>query len=219
MHSVSVPHTLYLGTRYLGLSTANGASVSMVVDGVSAGTVTLFITQEDVLIRWPVGEYSAGAHSVTVTNAGPTGSYFYVDFFEMAIPTENLPTFPTETKLTLATDWDTLHSISLAPDRTAWFIDSLGFAGRQNHYVGALWFYELTPTGFTFATGTVTFGGTITVADGDASQSVCNLTIDATAFNKVMHPADTPETLAIAFAQAINDGSTEAFGLATPVAS
>jgi hypothetical protein len=73
--------------------------------------------------------------------------------------------------------------------------------------VGALWFYELVPTGFTFATGTVTFGGTITVADGDASQSM-QITIDATVFSKVMHPADTPETLAIAFAQGINDGST-----------
>jgi hypothetical protein len=206
-YTASESHTLYLGTRYLGLSTATGASVSMVVDGVSAGTVNLFITQEDVLIRWPVGEYAAGSHTVTVTNAGPTGDYFYFDYFEMAVPTETLPTFPTEPKFTLATDWDTLHSISLAPERTAWFIDSLGFTGRQNHYVGALWFYELVPTGFTFATGTVTFGGTITVADGDASQSM-QITIDATVFSKVMHPADTPETLAIAFAQGINDGST-----------
>jgi len=206
-YTASESHTLYLGTRYLGLSTATGASVSIVVDGVSAGTVNLFITQEDVLIRWPVGEYAAGSHTVTVTNAGPTGDYFYFDFFEMAVPNETLPAFPAEPKFTLATDWDTLHSISLAPERTAWFIDSLGFTGRQNHYVGALWFYELVPTGFTFATGTVTFGGTITVADGDASQSL-QVTIDATVFSKVMHPADTPETLAIAFAQGINDGST-----------
>jgi hypothetical protein len=200
-------HRLYLGTRYLGLATGNGASVSIVVDGVSAGTVSLFITQEDVLIRWPVGVYGAGAHTITVTNAGPTGNYFYFDFFEMAIPTTALPTFPAEPKLTLATDWDTLHSISLAPERTAWFIDSLGFTGRQNHYVGALWFYELVPSGFTFATGTVTFGGTITVADGDASQTM-QLTIDSTVFSKTMHPGDTPETLALAFELGINDGST-----------
>jgi hypothetical protein len=206
-YTAAESHTLYLGTRYLGLSTASGASISIVVDGGSATTVNLFITQEDVLIRWPVGEYAAGTHSITVTNAGPTGNYFYFDFFEIAVPTEELPTFPVEPKLTLATDWDTLHSISLAPERTAWFIDSLGFTGRQNHYVGALWFYELVPTGFTFASGTVTFSGTIAIADGDASQSM-QVTVDSTVFTKVMHPADTPETLAIAFAQAINDGST-----------
>jgi hypothetical protein len=206
-YTASESHTLYLGTRYLGLSTAEGATISIVVDGGSPTTVNLLIPQEDVLIRWPVGEYAAGAHSVSVTNAGPTGKYFYVDFLELAIPTTTLPAFPVEPKVTLATDWDTLHSISLAPERTVWLIDSLGFTGRQNHYVGALWFYELTPTGFTFATGTVTFSGTITVADGDATQTMA-VTIDSTVFSKVMHPADTPETLAITFAQAINDGST-----------
>ena len=203
----SQSHTLYLGTRYLGLSTAAAPSVSIEVDGASAGTANLFISQEDVLIRWPVGAYAAGNHSITVTNAGPTGNYFYFDFFEIAVPTEDLPTFPAEPKLTLATDWDTLHSISLAPERTAWFIDSLGFTGRQNHYVGALWFYELVPTGYTFASGTVTFSGTITVADGDASQTLV-VTVDSTSFTKTMHPGDTPETLAIAFALGINDGST-----------
>lgn len=206
-YTASGSHTLYLGTRYLGLATAEGSTISIVVDGGSAATLNLFISQEDVLIRWPVGVYAAGTHSITVTNSGPTGNYFYFDFFEIAVPTEDLPTFPPEPKLTLATDWDTLHSISLAPERTAWFIDSLGFTGRQNHYVGALWFYELVPTGFEFATGAVTFSGTITVADGDASQTMV-VTINSTPFTKTMHPGDTPDTLAIAFAQAINDGST-----------
>ncbi len=206
-YTSSESHTLYLGTRYLGLMMAEGATVSIVVDGGSPVSLNLLITQEDVLVRWPVGEYAGGSHSITVTNSGPTGNYFYFDFFEIAVPTEDLPTFPAESKLTLATDWDTLHSISLAPERTAWFIDSLGFTGRQNHYVGALWFYELVPSGFTFATATVTFSGTVTVADGDATQ-VMTVTINSTPFTKTMHPGDSPDTLAIAFAQAINDGST-----------
>ncbi len=136
-----------------------------------------------------------------MTNAGPTGDYFYFDFFEIAVPTQDLPTFPAEPKLTLATDWDTLHSISLAPERTAWFIDSLGFTGRQNHYVGALWFYELVPTGFTFATGTVTFPERSPWPTAMHRRAML-VTIDSTVFTKTMHPGDTPETLAIAFAQA-----------------
>lgn len=212
-YTASQTHTLYIGTRYLGLATATGSSVAIEVDGLSAGTLNLFLSQEDMLIRWPVGQYAAGSHSIIVTNTGPNGNYFYFDFLELAVSTADLPTFPSEPKLTLATDWDTLHSISLAPERTAWFIDSLGFTGRQNHYVGALWFYELIPTGFTFASGTVTFAGTIMVADGDASQTM-QLTIgtvgssSATVFTKVMHPGDTSETLAVAFAQAIDNGST-----------
>jgi hypothetical protein len=168
-YTASQSHTLYLGTRYLGLSAASGAGLSILVDGAAAISADLFVSQEDVLIRLPVGAYGAGSHSITVTNSGPTGRYFYFDFFEVAVATPDLPAFLAEPKLTLATDWDTLHSISLAPERTAWFIHSLGFTGRQNHYVGALWFYELVPTGFTYASATATLSGSITVADGDAS--------------------------------------------------
>src|ERR1700722_11439850 len=89
-YTASGSHTLYLGTRYLGLSTAAGATISIVVDGGSAATLNLFISQEGVLIRWPLGAYAAGAHSITVTNAGPTGNYFYFDCFEIAVPTEDL---------------------------------------------------------------------------------------------------------------------------------
>lgn len=206
-YTATQAHTLYVGTRYLGLAGATGATISFTVDGASAGSVNLSVTGEDVLIRWPIGQYGAGSHTVTVTNQGPNGDSFYFDFFEAAVPTGDLPVFPAETRVTLATDWDTLHSISLAPERSAWFIHSLGFAGRQNHYVGALWFYELTPTGYSYASATVTFGGTITVADGDGSQSM-QLSVNGTTFTKVMHPDDTPETLAIVFAQAINNGST-----------
>ncbi len=212
-YTAAQSHTLYLGTRFLGLTGASAASVDIVVDGASAGTTNLSVSQEDVLIRYPIGDYGAGTHTVTATHAGPTGDYFYFDFFETVVPTPDLPSFPAEPGLTLATDWDTLHSISLAPERTAWFIDSLGFKGRQNHYVGALWFYELIPTGFTFASATITFSGSISVSDGDASQTLA-LSIGttgssgSTVFTKTMHPADTPATLAIVFADAINNGST-----------
>ncbi|HVO97436.1 MAG TPA: hypothetical protein VMT15_05185 [Bryobacteraceae bacterium] len=206
-YTAAQSHTLYLGTRYLGLTGASGATVSIDVDGTAVGALSLLIAQEDVLIRWPIGRFAAGTHTVTATNQGPAGNCFYFDFFEIAVPTQDLPVFPAEPRLTLASDWDTLHSISLAPERTAWFMNSLGFTGRQNHYVGALWFYELTPMGYAYASATVTFGGTISVADGDGSQSM-QVSISGTTFTKVMHPADTTETLAIAFAQAINNGST-----------
>ena len=64
--------------------------------------------------------------------------------------------------MTLATDWDTDHSIALAPERTAWMIQALGFAGRANHYVGALRHYELVPHNYTYASATVQFNGTPT---------------------------------------------------------
>src|ERR1035438_6678473 len=83
----------------------------------------------------------------------------WLDFVELVAPTGQLPAFDSSPATTLATDWDTLHSIALAPERTAWLINKLGFTGRANHYAGALWFYELARAGHVYATGTIQFGG------------------------------------------------------------
>jgi hypothetical protein len=198
-------HSLYVGTRYTG----GGAQISVVVDGGTPVNVNLRVPGEDVLIRWPAGEYGSGTHTVTLTHAGPAGADFYFDFFDMVVPATVLPVFPDETRMTLATDWDTDHSIALAPERTAWLIDTLGFKGRQNHYVGALWFYELANPDNVYATGSVTFGGSpepgqfVSVflgRDDDGSSP--------TEIQRGMHGGDTLESIAISYAQEFNRGYT-----------
>jgi hypothetical protein len=212
-YSAPQSHTLYIGTRY----TANGASVAIHVDGSSAGAVNLAMPGEDVLIRWPVGQFSAGTHTVTLSHAGPAGADFYLDFIEAAVPASTLPAFASQPRTTLATDWDTAHSLELAPERTAWLIDTLGFKGRQNHYVGALWFYELVIPGNTYASGTVTFGGTpdpnfsVTMTLGRTDQPSSSDTV----LPKLIHIGDTPTTLATAFAQELNRGYTEIWASAS----
>jgi hypothetical protein len=180
------------------------------VDGAPAGELDLLVPAEDVLIRWPVGEYGVGSHTIAATHAGPDGADFYFDFFEMAVPSTNLPSFPPETQITLASDWDTEHSLVMAPERTAWFIDSLGFTGRQNHYVGALWFYELVCTGQVYALGTVTFTGTpvpdyfVTVTLGNTGEPVDTDTV----LTKLIHEGDTANTVATAYGLELNRGYT-----------
>ena len=204
-YTAAQAHTLYVGTRYTG----NGAELSIVVDGGAASALNLRLPGEDVLLRWPVGEFSAGTHTVTMTHAGPPGGDFYFDFLETAVPVATLPTFPDEPRMTLATDWDTDHSIALAPERTAWLIDTLGFKGRQNHYVGALWFYELANPDNVYAAGTVTFGGTpepgqfvsIFLGRDDDGAS-------PTEIQRGMHGGDTLETIAISYANELSHGYT-----------
>ena len=199
-YTAAVAHTLYIGLRYTG----NGAQVSVAVDGQTPQTVNLLIAGEDVLFRYPAGQFAAGAHTVTMTHAGASGTEFYFDFIELAAPANDLPVVPQELGITLATDWDTLHSSSLAPERTAWILHSLGFAGRANHYVGALWFYELVCTGQQYASATVTFSGTpqlsayVTVTLGPGS----------TILQKLIHAGDTAATIATVFALELNRGYT-----------
>jgi hypothetical protein len=155
-YTASAPHRLYLGTRYA----FNASLIQVQVDGGAAHTFNLLIPGEDQLFRQFVAALGPGTHTVEATHAGPAGSYFYFDFFEVCIPTSQLPVFPIDNKVTLATDWDTDHSIAVPAERTAWMIDSLGFHGRANHYVGALWFYELRRKDHEYASATIDFTGT-----------------------------------------------------------
>ena len=200
-HSYQSPrdHILNLGTRRF----PNAAQLSVQVDQNPVQVLSVALSGEDVLVRWDLGTLSGGTqHTVTATHAGDAGSTFYFDFLEIAIPTVDLPTFPPDPQTTLATDWDTLHSQALAPERTAWLIQALGFAGRTNHYAGALWFYELICAGQQYATGTISFSGTSEF--GKTTKVSLGLT-DFTHLNLI---GDTPSSVAQAFALLINEGAT-----------
>ena len=151
-----------------------------------------------------------GSHTVVATHTGAAGTEVYFDFLELAVPSADLPVVASQPVVTLATDWDTLHCISLPPERTAWMLTSLNFAGRANHYVGALWFYELVRVGHVYASATVTFSGTpapnayVTVTLGQAGQPPSSDTV----LQKQIHVADTADTIALAFAQELNRGYT-----------
>ncbi|HEV2198536.1 MAG TPA: hypothetical protein VGR73_01850 [Bryobacteraceae bacterium] len=199
-------HNLYAGLRYL----AGGASASISVDSGTPVVVNCNLAGEDVLVRFPLGALAAGGHTVTLTHAGPSGSVLYFDFFEGAYPVSDLPVLGTNSQLTLATDWDTLHSISIAPERTAWMLESLGFKGRANHYAGALWFYELVRPGQQYASGAITLAGTpqpnffVTLTLGTAGQPPSSDTV----LQKLIHVGDTATTIATAFALELNRGYT-----------
>jgi hypothetical protein len=212
-YTSSQDHFLYLGTRLVD----PGTLISVVVDAGSPFTVNLNVPSEDVLIRTLLGQLSSGTHTVTVTQVGDTGTYFYFDFLEIAILSTTLPTETVELSLAAATDWDTNHSLALAPERTAGMIYALGFRARVNHYAGALWFYELNCVGQQYASATVTFSGSpdpnlITqIILGTVGQPTStDSTIDH--LNLI---GDTTETLAIAFALLLNNGYTAVWAQAS----
>ena len=196
-YSFPSSHSLYLGTRCAGV----GGQVTVEIDSGAPQTFNLN-SGDDFLCRIPLGQLSAGAHQVTLTHSGAANSYFYFDFLEIALPTPNLPDFPDVALTTLATDWDTLHSQALAPERTAWLIQKLGFRGRANHYAGALGFYELTQPAQQYASATVTFSGSPVFG------GITQISLGPTAISHTNLIGDTPETIATCFALIINAGST-----------
>ena len=202
-YNATQTHSLYLGTR----AAFSGGSVELKVDGQVVRTENLLLAGEDVLVRRLVGQYPAGSHTIQMTHNGAADSFFYFDFFETAQPTTDLPSYPTESKLTAATDWDTDHSLALAPERTAGMLPALGFRGRHNLYVGALEFYELFAKDFAYASQTVTFIGTPSPSS-IISLSIQHGTDTATVIQHLIHAGDTPATIAKAFELVLNRGFT-----------
>lgn len=205
-YNFSQSHCLYLGTRLI----ATGTTISVVVDGGVPMSIDLNLSGEDVLIRNLLGELKPGLHTVTALHNGQSGTYFYFDFFELAVPTTALPVEVNESKFTPATDWDTLNSQAVAPERTAWMIYSLGFQARVNHYVGALWFYELTCAGQQYASATITFAG---APDPNLTTQIILNTVGQpesaqTIIEHLNLIGDTTETLATAFSLLLNSGYT-----------
>jgi hypothetical protein len=212
-YSVSASHSLYLGAEFLD----GGANLSVTVDGGAPMTPSLLLPGEDALARIPLGQYGAGTHTVVAQHTGPNNdsehpNIFNFDFLEIAVPSTNLPTPALNAQLSLATDWDTYHSICLAPERTAWMIDGMGFHGRVNHYVGALWFYELAGSQFAYASAQIDFTGTALFDFNFSHQTSLVVGRDddllhSTTITHVHYIGDTAETVVKAFELEINRGS------------
>ena len=199
-------HSVYLGTRMFLNDSWAGAQVAISFDGAGQAQNLAMADTEDELVRIKVADASAGIHTLTVTQTG--AGMFYFDFFEIAFPTTSLPIFASTLRTTLATDWDTEHSLALAPERTAWLMNTLGFQGRANHYAGAMWFYELTRPGSLYASSTVVFSGTPEFG------TYTNLHISGTSYQHLNLIGDTAASIALAFAMELNAGATAVRGVA-----
>jgi hypothetical protein len=209
-YTEAASHQLFLGSRRFG----GAPRAVMAVDGEVLSAVNLSLPGEDELIRQPLGTYPAGSHVVTLAHNGAPGETLYFDFLEIAYPSTNLPDFPSQRQLALATDWDTYHSQSIPPERTAWLIQKLGFFGRVNHYVGALWFYELTRTGTQYASVTFTLNQqtpstsspTIVLALAATADGL-SVTGEVTMIQHLVLPDDSTANVAQALAALVNLGT------------
>jgi hypothetical protein len=197
-YRATASHVLLLGTRRAG----SAGSIMVRIDGGGAQVLRLHLANEDVLVRIRLAEFSeAGSHTIEISRTADS-SWFYFDYLELAIPSESLPEVTVSESTTLATDWDTDHSIAIAPERTAWIIEKLGFRGRANHYAGALWFYELTRAGHQYASATIEFSGS------PEWSKLTQILLGPTQIEHLNLIGDTTESIVKSLELTINQGST-----------
>lgn len=200
------PHVLLLGTRV----TPTCADLMVRIDGGPAQRHSVARAGEDNCLRVRLAALEPGRHTVEISHAGPSGNVAYLNYVEAAIPTENLPEMEPDSVITLATDWDTDHSLSIPPERALALINELGFRGRLNHYVGAMWFYQMERAGHHYASVRLQLGGT------PVPSSVVTLTFGLTsdpveqrsAVHHVVRVGDSVPLLAQTLAMTLNSGYT-----------
>ena len=198
-YSTALGHNLYLGTRYLSPGPqSDGAGGRRISERCGSEQADRRCTDPGT----PGAVCRGATHTVTVTHSGNAGEKLYFDFLEIALRSLDLPEFDVCSTTTLATDWDTNHSLALAPERTAWLMHKLGFQGRANHYAGAMWFYELCSPGNRYASATVQFAGSPRFLD------VTHIDIAGTVIQHVNLTSDTPESIAKCFELLIAAGTS-----------
>jgi hypothetical protein len=199
------PHELVLGSR----AHAQGGTADVLINGVPTVTEHLWVPGEDALVRRRLTMMPPGSHEIEIRKAADA-SRLYFDFLEIVQEETEFIPLPLDPQLSLSTDWDTDHSLTIAPERTVALLRRLGFGGRVNHYVGAMWFYRMHNPENVFAEGAVTFSGS-PVFGGTTELRIGNVDYGTefdTVFAHLNRIADTAETIALAFALRINDGST-----------
>lgn len=199
-------HDIYLGT-YLD---SDCGQVSATLDG--GAPVTLDCHGGGVLVRRRLfSGAAAGQHSVTITilstkNALSGGWYFYFDFLECAVRTGVADALVAMANSSPAIDYDTDHGYKLSPQRLIHLFDKLGFTGPMNEYIGVFWWpvrKMLTAATTWSQTSVVTFSGPPAFGRRTYLNVAGTLLIDH--LNLI---GDTAETVALAIALRVNQGST-----------
>lgn len=206
-------HDLYVGTSLY----KDRGIVNVSLDGDAATPLDCFLwTEPPVVARRRVRTaVTPGAHRLTITltslnhaaagawDHNSTGTYFYFDFLEAAVPAD-VPDAPATTATAApANDYGTDHSYKLAPQRLLWNLERLGFLGPLNVYISVYWWNQRSRSGAVFPAATIDFSQT-TYNSGDG----VFVNVGGQVFGKSVFPADSAASIAKHFAQFINGAST-----------
>ncbi len=187
------PHQLWLGTS---LGTV-ASTVSVSLDGNGIAPLSTFLNETEPVIsrRMLCADAPAGEHVVTLTNAGGT---FIFDYLEAAVPGPVPDPAPQLDDISPALDYSTDHTYKLPPSRIFWSFDQMGYAGPMNEYLGVFWWNERVRDSGAFPERTLEFTGEF--AAGDAVW----VSISGQLLGKTVFPGESAQTVAAHFKYFIN---------------
>jgi hypothetical protein len=207
-YSCQHPHNLYLGTAL----TSGGGKFTVALDGVAVSTIDTYADAGSPIAgrRLIAIGVAAGMHAVTFTvsaahNAASNGYNCWFDFLQAAVLSDVQDPATIFLKVNAACDYDTPQTYGLSPSRAFSNLTRMGFAGDIDFYAGVFFANKRIRAGGNFHAAIVTIasatpGDTMFLQVGGFSYG------DGlgTAFGASVFPADTVDTLAQRFVNAIN---------------
>lgn len=206
-YSCSSSHDLYLGTA---LSTDRG-KFTVVLDGGSPTTFDCYfpnLAQQLVCRRRIETSVAAGDHTLKLTvaakNGSSSGNTCYFDYLQAVVPVS--PSVPVVTYPTVsaACDFDTDQTYKIAPSRLLYVFQQLGFQGDIDVYAGVFFALKRRRRGGFFHSATLTVAGTLDPGAGFGASDAFFVNIGGTSLGVAVYPADTLNTVAQRFVDAIN---------------
>jgi len=198
-------HNLYVGTSLY----IDRATVGVQLDGDTQTSLNCWLNTSSAVVTRRLLRTAVAPGSHTVTIRMQQAGVFYFDFLEAAVLSDVPDAMTPRANISPALDFDTNQTYMLPPARILWTLNKLGYAGPVNEYLGVFWWNERTLSGGSVSTAQVAFTGTF--ASGDS----ITLTLNGSAMEKTIFPADTLTTIAWHFAAYINGAFVGAWASAS----
>lgn len=199
-YSCQVTHDLYLGTSLYtdrGIFEVDLDSSPLPDLNCYLNVASQLNTRREIALG-----VAAGDHTLTLTVK--TGSVVYFDYLhcvEEVDPSAALITYP---QVSSALDFDTDQTYKVPPFRNFHYFNCLGFTGDVDLYGGVFFALKRRRRGGFFHSAVLTVAGTLNTGTGFGDGDAFFIDVSGTSLGVAAFPADTLDTIAQRFVNAIN---------------
>lgn len=205
-YSNQFTHDLYLGTALY----VDRGILGIKVDGIVQTDLDCYLNVASQLVtrRKISAAVAAGDHIVEFTiktkSGSSSGNTCYFDYLQAAVESDPESPGTTYASISAALDFDTDQTYKISPARNLFNLTQTGLLGDIDLYAGVFFALIRRRRGGSFHNAVLTISGTLNSGTGFGDGDTFFITIGSTSFGVAVYPADTLNSVAQRFVNAIN---------------
>lgn len=205
-YSCQYTHDLYLGTALY----SDRGKFGVELDGSPLSDLDCYLPVASQIItrRQITTGVTAGKHKLVLTvkakNGASSGNVVYFDYLQAVVEADPQDPTTTYSNISAAFDYDTDQTYKISPARSLFLLSQTGFQGGLDVYAGVFFALIRRRRGGNFHSAVLTVSGTLNPGTGFGDGDTFFITIGTTTFGVAAYPADTLNSIAQRFVNAIN---------------